>query len=240
MTTESAATVHTLTRLGLWAVRCTPGCCGATVTAAAPGTGRRSTATHPDLAWLVELDEESGDGPVSAALAARTAVASRDLLHESRWRPFTALALRQGLRSCLTVPVSRCGLQTAVTLYAFRPRALAHPQAISMVGALAEASSDGLIAAHAGAAARLEAAQLRTALAGRSVIDQATGIVMRAVGCGPGEAFGLLRSTSQHTNRKLSDIAAEVVRGNGKGLVRRLRRPAHGPAEPGGGGRGPG
>jgi hypothetical protein len=57
-----------------------------------------------------------------------------------------------------------------------------------------------------------EVEQLKQALESRDVIGQAKGIVIAATGCMPDEAFGVLRDQSQAENRKLRDVAAELVR----------------------------
>jgi hypothetical protein len=49
------------------------------------------------------------------------------------------------------------------------------------------------------------------ALESRDLIGQAKGVIMVSVGCSTDEAFLLLRQQSQHENRKLVEIAAEVV-----------------------------
>jgi hypothetical protein len=43
------------------------------------------------------------------------------------------------------------------------------------------------------------------------VIEQAKGIVMAQQGCGPEEAFELLRRVSQRTNVKLHALAEQIV-----------------------------
>jgi ANTAR domain len=53
--------------------------------------------------------------------------------------------------------------------------------------------------------------QLADALVSSSVIDQAIGILMGQQRCTASAAFDLLRQASQHRNRKLRDIAAEIV-----------------------------
>jgi hypothetical protein len=45
----------------------------------------------------------------------------------------------------------------------------------------------------------------------RAVIEQAKGIIMAANRCSPEAAFDILRRASQHQNRKLRDIAEEIV-----------------------------
>lgn len=58
-----------------------------------------------------------------------------------------------------------------------------------------------------------EAAQLRRALSSRILIEQAKGIVMAERGCGPEEAFELLRRQSRNSNTKIHDLAAALVAG---------------------------
>nr|WP_269809836.1 ANTAR domain-containing protein [Kineosporia rhizophila] len=56
-----------------------------------------------------------------------------------------------------------------------------------------------------------EAEHLRAAMAARAVIEQAKGIIMAGRGCTAEEAFEVLRTESTHTNRKLRDIAQDLV-----------------------------
>ncbi|MFH8492304.1 ANTAR domain-containing protein [Streptomyces longisporoflavus] len=58
---------------------------------------------------------------------------------------------------------------------------------------------------------RRENAQLRQALAGRPVVDQARGVLMAVGGCGPELAWEALVETSQRTNTKLRRVAEMVV-----------------------------
>jgi DNA-binding response OmpR family regulator len=56
-----------------------------------------------------------------------------------------------------------------------------------------------------------EAANLRVALSSNRLIGAALGILMNRLEIGSDESFALLRETSQRLNRKLRDIADEVV-----------------------------
>jgi AmiR/NasT family two-component response regulator len=53
---------------------------------------------------------------------------------------------------------------------------------------------------------------LHAAMEHRAIIEQAKGIIMNMMGCGPDAAFAVLVFQSQHQNRKVRDIAAEIVR----------------------------
>jgi AmiR/NasT family two-component response regulator len=46
----------------------------------------------------------------------------------------------------------------------------------------------------------------------RATIEQAKGVIMSAMGCGPEAAFAVLVSQSQAQNRKVSEIAAELAK----------------------------
>jgi AmiR/NasT family two-component response regulator len=54
-------------------------------------------------------------------------------------------------------------------------------------------------------------AQLEQALTSRTEIDQALGILMGQQRCTADEAFALLRQHSQNNNRKLRDVAADLI-----------------------------
>jgi hypothetical protein len=58
---------------------------------------------------------------------------------------------------------------------------------------------------------RDEVAGLRRAQSHRAVIEQAKGSVMAMTGCTADEAFSLIRSMSQRSNRKLVDVADDLV-----------------------------
>ena len=48
-------------------------------------------------------------------------------------------------------------------------------------------------------------------MASRTIIDQAIGILMGQQRCNAAQAFAILRTASQTRNRKLRDIAADIV-----------------------------
>ena len=56
-----------------------------------------------------------------------------------------------------------------------------------------------------------ENAHLKEALHSRTVIGQATGLLMATLRMSPDDAFAELVRMSSHANRKVRDIAAEVV-----------------------------
>jgi AmiR/NasT family two-component response regulator len=69
--------------------------------------------------------------------------------------------------------------------------------------------------ANAGAYARVvhRAQHLQRAMESRAVIDQAKGILMAQQGVSADAAFDLLSTRSQTSNRKLRDVARDIVVG---------------------------
>ena len=65
---------------------------------------------------------------------------------------------------------------------------------------------------HQLAGAKREIEQLQDALESRTVIGQAEGILMLSLGIDAAAAFDHLRRVTSHSNRKLFDVAEEIVR----------------------------
>lgn len=65
----------------------------------------------------------------------------------------------------------------------------------------------------------------QAALTSRAVIDQAKGIIMATRACSAPEAFEILVSMSSRQNRKLRDVAAQLVTQAARGEVRARTMP---------------
>ncbi|MCX5052730.1 MULTISPECIES: ANTAR domain-containing response regulator [unclassified Streptomyces] len=218
---EPALVGRRLSELVEEAVRCTVDCCGASGLVAEGGSERPAAVSHPDLAPLVAVQLQSGDGPIPAALEHGEPARSPDLLREDRWPDYRALALDSGVRSSVTLPFRRAGLAVTLSLYSFRPGAL-EDAPHGAVRALGDLAMTCIVRDRSYRAALTELDQLGTALRSRPLIDQACGIVMHVLGCDADDAFGVLRRISQVSNRKLSDVASAVVERRGRGLERDL------------------
>ncbi|MDN3293899.1 ANTAR domain-containing protein [Streptomyces ficellus] len=224
---EPASTVRTLQRLAETCVRTVPACCGAVTTLSDGEDERRASATHPDLAALVAVQLDSGDGPIQTAIDSGAPVDAEDLLTDERWPDYRAMALGSGVRASVTLPFHRAGIDITLNLYGFRAGSLEHA-VHGCAAVIGEETTASLVRDRRYRAALTEVGQLATALRSRPVIDQAGGIVMCVLGCDAEEAYGVLRQVSQVSNRKLADVAAGVVRTKGRGLERALARLAPG------------
>ncbi|MFI8947864.1 GAF and ANTAR domain-containing protein [Streptomyces sp. NPDC053750] len=153
---------------------------------------------------------ENGSGPcVDAAETGRTQYAA-DLAAETRWAAYTRYALGTGVRCVLALPLSVEGeTGAALNLYGPEPGSLAasHDAARTFAERAADAVNEALRVERQQASA----ADVRTALLSRSVIDQAVGILMARERIDAHRALERLRRASQHTNVKLRDLCDELV-----------------------------
>jgi GAF domain-containing protein len=164
-------------------------------------------AAHAD-----EAQYAAGGGPCLQSMRTQQSITVDDLADEQRWGAYPADALGYGVRSSLSLPLSPDGdVRGALNLYATVPSAFGNEECRAAELFTTQASAALTIVARMAGHVAL-ADQLRRAIAGRSVIDQALGVLMGQETCDSDHAFGLLRSASQHQNRKLRDIAADIVR----------------------------
>jgi GAF domain-containing protein len=183
--------------------------CGITVQR---GGQPMTVASSGALAQQVdELQYDVGAGPCLETLATGAVIDVPELIGESRWGDYPAHALGQGVRSSLSTPLMVDGASVgALNLYGSHPHAFdgaARQQAETFATQAATALT--LVLRNANRAAK--SAQLEQALSSRTVIDQALGILMAQQRCAADEAFALLRRHSQNNNRKLRDVAADII-----------------------------
>lgn len=171
------------------------------------------TAVHTDSRTL-DVDEHqytNRDGPCLEAARTRSIVRVDVLGSERRWPDFLAAARREGILSFLAAPLTTAdtGLG-ALNLYG---RSANSFDAIDehLVDILTSTASRAI-----GDFARFKSAvdvadALRSSITHRAPIEQAKGMLMAVHGISADAAFDLLRKQSQTTNRKLRDIAAELI-----------------------------
>jgi GAF domain-containing protein len=129
-----------------------------------------------------------------------------DLAAEHRWPRFTRRAAGLAIASMLAVQLFVRGDDLgALNLFGAGPNAFDEESEHVAL----------LFAAHAAVALAGAQAQeqLREAMGTRAVIGQAQGILMERFCIDDNRAFALLVRASQEGNRKLRDIAADVVQG---------------------------
>lgn len=166
--------------------------------------------TDPVVVDLDLLQHQSGEGPCLDAIAEGGAFYAEDLSDEPRWPVYGPAAVDAGTRSLLAIRLQATDLTGALNLYARYPRAFG---VIDRAKGLILASLAGLAVsfaqAHESEERQLE--NLSLALGTRGVIGQAQGILMEREHVSADAAFDILRRASQHLNRKLRDVAQDLV-----------------------------
>jgi GAF domain-containing protein len=167
---------------------------------------RTPAASNEKLRELDESQYRAGQGPCYDAIREHATVLVEDLATDRRWPEWGgAMASELGIRSSLsfrlfTRPDDSRG---ALNVYSTKPAAFTeddvlHGQTIAAMCAVALARS-------------IKDEQLATALESRTVIGQALGMVMERYGLDEDTAFKVLRRIASQDNRKLRDLAAEIV-----------------------------
>ncbi len=171
-----------------------------------------TVATTGELATrLDEAQYAMGNGPCMDAGSGGETLLVRDFAQDSRWPDYAPIALEAGARSSLSVPLPiQQHVMAVLNLYAaevdaFSDEDVALAQEIAAVAAVAVTNATLYeTAAELGS-------QLQEAMSSRAVIEQAKGILMATTRCTPDRAFEILVRASQRENRKLRDIAIEIV-----------------------------
>ncbi len=188
-----------------------PASCG--ITTIVKGRPTSVATSDPRAAALDEAQYAFGSGPCLEAIDTGAAVEVTDQATESRWPEYAARAAEVGLRSSISIPIRTSDGRTlgAVNIYGYdRPREFGH-EARQRLQVFADQAAVVLALALQREDLQQVAAQLEHALSSRSVIDQAIGILMAQERCDPAAAFDLLRRHSQNHNRKLREVAADLL-----------------------------
>jgi GAF domain-containing protein len=170
-----------------------------------------AAGSEPGASSMEDLDNIMDEGPSRTAIKDQKAVLAANLEHEDRWPRFVPAAVGHGFRSILCVPLSVEGDSlSALTLYSRRPNAFS-PEDIDTAEAFAVQASIALrlvlLIAHLKDANQ----DLTAALAKRTVIDTALGVVMAQNRCNHDAAFSMLQRASNTRNVKLRALAASII-----------------------------
>jgi GAF domain-containing protein len=208
-TLESEPTVSaTLQRMVEIARLIVPGCHHAGITVLRRGKPETPAATDQVSAEVDKIQYETGEGPCLSAIVEQHMFRTGDLALETRWPKFSTPAVeRTGVRSVLAYRLFASGdTFGALNLYS-RERDAFDDDAVGVGSILASHAA----LAFSRAREREQIAGLEQAVASNRAIGMAIGILMAMRRLGPDEAFDQLRTVSQRTNRKLREIADEVV-----------------------------
>lgn len=172
-----------------------------------------TAASSDALASRVDKAQyEVGDGPCLETLRTGVVVEVEDQSADERWGSYASRAVEHGVRSSLSLPLLVQGEPVgALNIYSGQRAGAFDGTQRKRAEIFAAQASTALTLMIRQVAQTEVCRQLEEALTSRTVIDQALGILMGQEQCSSEAAFALLRRQSQHTNRKLRDVAVELV-----------------------------
>ncbi len=172
-------------------------------------------AASTEQARLVELTQlQNLEGPCLDAYATGRPVQHADLREpDPRWPRFSAAAVEAGYLSVQALPMRlRDTVLGAVNLLSEEPGPRTD-DTIALGQALADAATIGIVHQRAQARQEVVTEQLQAALNSRILIEQAKGFLTHSLGMDVDEAFTVLRAYARANNRRLTDVADDVVQG---------------------------
>jgi transcriptional regulator with GAF, ATPase, and Fis domain len=170
-------------------------------------------AASTEEARLVELAQmENSEGPCMDAYNTGQPVQRGNLADsDPRWPAFTAAARAAGFTAVQALPMrlreERLG---ALNLLSATPGRL-DDDTIALGQALADAATIGIIHQRVLARQEVIVEQLQVALNSRIVIEQAKGFLAERLAVDVEAAFALLRHYAREHNRKLTEVATDVL-----------------------------
>jgi GAF domain-containing protein len=175
--------------------------------------GKPATAVFTDET-APEIDQaqyETGSGPCLDAFRDGCVYRIDRTEDEDRWPEFAKSAFDHGIRSTLSLPMVAWERGIGALNCYSRDEA-AFTEADEVAGtAFARQASIALANAQAYWDAHDLSENLAEAMRSRAVIEQAKGVLVERSGVDADGAFDVLKRASQRSNRKLRDIAAEIV-----------------------------
>jgi GAF domain-containing protein len=161
---------------------------------------------------LDDAQYSAGEGPCLAAAQEGRTIRIDDTGNDERWPRFVASARANGIRSSLSVPIDVEGADTFAGFNVYGNALGGFSDADAQL-CQAFAAQASIVVANAQAyfAAFELSRNMAKAMESRAEIEQAKGVLISTHRIDADAAFDLLRQRSQTTNRKLRDVAVDVV-----------------------------
>jgi GAF domain-containing protein len=201
----------TLARVAELAMETIPGAIDVSVTLLQNGRASSVAFTGVLAAAFDERQYEAGFGPCMDAALAGKMITIPDTAHSDAYPDFGRVAQRNGITHTMSIglPVERHSVG-ALNIYGSGDEPF-DDGAKELATTFASYAAVAVANAGVYASTMTLAANLQRALESRAVIDQAKGILMGRHGLSAEAAFDLLSEQSQRTNRKLRQVAGEIV-----------------------------
>jgi hypothetical protein len=176
-----------------------------------PGKALLVVGTSDAAVGVAEADAESGDGPVCQALGGRLGLIVNSYVADPRWTGYWCTLGQAGYRSIVSVPMPvGSGHSAALTLVSGKDNVF-NCGAIAASTSFTKRAGSSLAVAEDLRTVVATAEQLGSALAGRTSIDVACGVIMGQNRCSYDQAFQILAKASSHRNIKLRVVADSIL-----------------------------
>jgi GAF domain-containing protein len=172
-------------------------------------------SSSTEQARLLELFQlQTDEGPCLDCFQTSHQVSSIDLAQVgSRWPKFTARALEAGFAAVHALPLRlRDDTIGALNLFSVTASAMGSEE-LRIGQALADVATISILQERAIRRGDIVNEQLQAALNSRIIIEQAKGVLAERDQTGMNEAFTVLRRYARTHNRRLTEVASEVVNG---------------------------
>jgi GAF domain-containing protein len=174
--------------------------------------GLRLIASSDERMRLLELFELQGaQGPCLDAYSSGQAVQANAADSRARWPDFAPQASDAGFQLMCAVPLRvRTDVIGALNLFRGSDEPFTGTE-LEIAQAMAEMAAIGLIQERAVRERNLLTVQLQAALNSRVIIEQAKGMISEYLTMTVDDAFKVLRDYAHYHNRRLSEVASDVV-----------------------------
>ena len=161
------------------------------------------------------MQTQNDEGPCFECFHRGEPISSLDLSRDTgRWPIFSVAAVQRGFCSVQALPMRVRGATVgALNLFRSAPGGIAHRDRPLGQG-MADIAAVALLQERSVRESRTVVDQLQSALTSRVVIEQAKGVLAERANISLDTAFVRLRSYARARNRRLSDVAAELVDGS--------------------------
>lgn len=170
-----------------------------------------AAGSSPRAVQIDRFEQAIGDGPCIAALREMSPVIIDDGSTDLRWPALTKKFAEIGVHSSLGIPMEISeDASAALNFFASKPSAFT-PDVFNKAVGFAAAARNILHLSVRIDSAHHRAEDLESAMQSRTAIDLACGVIMAQNRCSQAEAMEILTKVSSNRNRKLRDIATELI-----------------------------
>ena len=168
-------------------------------------------ATDASGRLLEERQEQDGHGPCVDSVTLDQVVVSADLAGDDRWPNLLPELPEAGVHAVLGVPIRTHGVAlAALNVYRHEPHEWddAEIAALEAYGTVLEGLLRTALQSHQ---REQVVQQLQHALDNRVIIERAVGVIMARESLDPVNAFDQLRRSARSAERKVADVAVDVL-----------------------------